>query len=668
VLLKVLLADDSVPAQNMGKKILVDAGYDVLTASNGLDALRKINEAPPDIAILDIFMPGYSGLELCARLRGATPTAALPVILTVGKMEPYRSEDGEQVKSNAVIIKPFAAAELISAVRSLIGESSVPPPAPAVVDPNHISATGEPFEDVTYADGDEPLPLLESAAAGLAEPSTDAGQSIYTGDDEPLFTGVESSGAESTGAESLAYNPDAVRTPFSASVVDFLPSISNFQEADKESPLGEFDLTAEPSPAAPGAESSNAEEPLLAAPEALQTKAPEAPSPAYSAPSPLEWEASPLGVPPPDPLLEEETDAAVPEPSEAPQATIAHEGATNVDPVSTASAAPPAEDEEARRLALDEEARRLAFEELFNSTEPLPLDESPASLAEVPPAEAEPAPAQFSHAESSILPSMANLSHDHPFDVALDSEIEPLTKDSHDEFVSEPDPYLMEELEPMNAVGDIPGRDVMLDRGIEPTLEEIRSLQQPLEAPAPALSLTHEPPEVLSQLTPPELDSIPAEAEPLAEVAPAALEAMSAAPEPVEAEVAELVPELAPVHVEPKASEAVELATEPKATPVELAPEPTSEPLAAESELAPAQIAVEHEPTPEPIHALAPPAMVAEVAHSAMEAHAENILSSPELDSHSLEVERVRQAVDRVFDRFKRLLVNAVVRELNRRD
>jgi CheY-like chemotaxis protein len=119
--LNILLADDSVPAQNMGKKILLDAGYMVVTASNGLDALRKIKESTPDIAILDIFMPGYTGLELCERLRAHQETASLPVILTVGKLEPYRPEDGEHVRSNAVIVKPFAAAELISAVRSLIG-------------------------------------------------------------------------------------------------------------------------------------------------------------------------------------------------------------------------------------------------------------------------------------------------------------------------------------------------------------------------------------------------------------------------------------------------------------------------------------------------------------------------------------------------------------------
>ncbi len=119
--LHVLLADDSVPAQNMGKKILADAGYCVQTVSNGLEALRKIAEHAPDIAILDIFMPGYTGLEICERLRASAATAALPVILTVGKLEPYRPEDGEHVHSNAVIVKPFAAAELVSAVRSLIG-------------------------------------------------------------------------------------------------------------------------------------------------------------------------------------------------------------------------------------------------------------------------------------------------------------------------------------------------------------------------------------------------------------------------------------------------------------------------------------------------------------------------------------------------------------------
>jgi CheY-like chemotaxis protein len=121
VAVKILLADDSAPAKSQGKKILEDAGYEVVACSNGLEAQRKIAESRPDLAILDIFMPGYSGLELCDRLRADPATASLPVILTVGQMEPYRREEGDQVRASAVVIKPFGDEELISAVRNLIG-------------------------------------------------------------------------------------------------------------------------------------------------------------------------------------------------------------------------------------------------------------------------------------------------------------------------------------------------------------------------------------------------------------------------------------------------------------------------------------------------------------------------------------------------------------------
>src|SRR6202158_5879496 len=62
---KILLADDSVTAQNMGRKILTDAGYEVVTVNNGSAALKKILEQKPDLIVMDVYMPGYSGLEVC---------------------------------------------------------------------------------------------------------------------------------------------------------------------------------------------------------------------------------------------------------------------------------------------------------------------------------------------------------------------------------------------------------------------------------------------------------------------------------------------------------------------------------------------------------------------------------------------------------------------------
>ena len=116
---KILLADDSVTAQNMGRKILSDAGYEVVTVSNGSAALKKVNELLPDIVVLDVYMPGYSGLEVCKLLKENTQTAEIPILLTVGKLEPFKSEEALKAKANAFIVKPFEATELLAVIRKI---------------------------------------------------------------------------------------------------------------------------------------------------------------------------------------------------------------------------------------------------------------------------------------------------------------------------------------------------------------------------------------------------------------------------------------------------------------------------------------------------------------------------------------------------------------------
>jgi len=116
---KILLADDSVTAQNMGRKILADAGYDVLTVNNGSAALKRITEIKPDLIVLDVYMPGYSGLEVCQRLKDAPETAHIPVLLTVGKLEPFKPDEARRVKADGHIVKPFEASELLTAIARL---------------------------------------------------------------------------------------------------------------------------------------------------------------------------------------------------------------------------------------------------------------------------------------------------------------------------------------------------------------------------------------------------------------------------------------------------------------------------------------------------------------------------------------------------------------------
>jgi CheY-like chemotaxis protein len=125
--LKILLADGNMTAQNMGKKILAAVGYDVVTVSNGVAAIKKIAEVHPDIVLLDVYMAGYSGVELCKKMKAEL--AKMPILLTVGKMEPFSAEQGIKVKADGLIVKPFDVANLITVVEKLAGRLRPPEPA-----------------------------------------------------------------------------------------------------------------------------------------------------------------------------------------------------------------------------------------------------------------------------------------------------------------------------------------------------------------------------------------------------------------------------------------------------------------------------------------------------------------------------------------------------------
>jgi len=135
VALKILLADDSMTAQKMGQKILADAGHEVIAVSNGAAAVKKIASEKPHLVVLDVYMPGYTGLEVCERVRASEETAKIPVLLTLGKMETgaFKPEDATRVKADGVIIKPFEASDLLAAVKKIEEKLSAPaeaaPPA-----------------------------------------------------------------------------------------------------------------------------------------------------------------------------------------------------------------------------------------------------------------------------------------------------------------------------------------------------------------------------------------------------------------------------------------------------------------------------------------------------------------------------------------------------------
>jgi CheY-like chemotaxis protein len=206
---KILLADDSVTAQNMGKKILSEAGHEVVCVSNGAAALKKVSEQEPDLVILDIYMPGYSGLEVCQRLKEGPATASLPVVLTVGKLEPFRKEDAQRVRAEALIVKPFEASELAAAVgrfgevaaanpskakgRGKLGPQTKPKPQWDEPSPDEFVTTTQKLEEEGYAPGSPKTAPAAKEMERDAEPPAAAAAAEF--DVAPAAEGPEVAGA-----------------------------------------------------------------------------------------------------------------------------------------------------------------------------------------------------------------------------------------------------------------------------------------------------------------------------------------------------------------------------------------------------------------------------------------------------------------------------------------
>ena len=116
----VLIVEDEPPLQKLLAYNLGAAGFDVVQAYDGEEALTLIDERLPDLVLLDWMLPQISGLEICRRLRRRPATAALPVImLTARGDEPDRLR-GLETGADDFIAKPFSPAELIARIRAVL--------------------------------------------------------------------------------------------------------------------------------------------------------------------------------------------------------------------------------------------------------------------------------------------------------------------------------------------------------------------------------------------------------------------------------------------------------------------------------------------------------------------------------------------------------------------
>jgi len=120
---KILVVDDEPDTANLAKMILEDAGYQVTCASEGAEALKKIESSCPDLILMDLVMPGMSGLEVCKILKGQSWTRPTPVIIFTVLDRPIDRKLTSNAGANAHLIKPFTKEALLSEVEVLLKEA-----------------------------------------------------------------------------------------------------------------------------------------------------------------------------------------------------------------------------------------------------------------------------------------------------------------------------------------------------------------------------------------------------------------------------------------------------------------------------------------------------------------------------------------------------------------
>lgn len=117
---KILVAEDEKDIRELIAFTLQFAGYDVVLATNGEEALTRVEEERPDLVILDVRMPRMTGYEACRRLKENPATQDIPVVFLSAKGQDREVQEGYESGAEEYIIKPFVPDELIDQVKRVL--------------------------------------------------------------------------------------------------------------------------------------------------------------------------------------------------------------------------------------------------------------------------------------------------------------------------------------------------------------------------------------------------------------------------------------------------------------------------------------------------------------------------------------------------------------------
>jgi len=124
---KVLVVEDDPAARRLVSFALEQEGYEVLTASNGLEGLTKAQTERPEILVLDVMLPGLDGFEVCRRLRADTETSGVLVLMLSAKAQESDKTTGLKMGADDYLAKPADPLEVAARVKTLLQRKAASP-------------------------------------------------------------------------------------------------------------------------------------------------------------------------------------------------------------------------------------------------------------------------------------------------------------------------------------------------------------------------------------------------------------------------------------------------------------------------------------------------------------------------------------------------------------
>ena len=116
---KVMTVDDSITVRKVLCETLSAAGYDVIEAVNGRDAISKLEAQPVDVLVTDLNMPELDGVGLIRHVRGVAGNRFLPIIMLTSETQPEKRQEGKDAGASGWITKPFKPAQLLTVMRMI---------------------------------------------------------------------------------------------------------------------------------------------------------------------------------------------------------------------------------------------------------------------------------------------------------------------------------------------------------------------------------------------------------------------------------------------------------------------------------------------------------------------------------------------------------------------